>query len=383
MSKFRKATLKVGRYHSPDGVVDVTPERLQHWADQFRSMSDAGQVIPIGWDHADNEADLQPISMSAYRSAENTIGQLNDLRLAEDGQSLEATLDVRTPKAEEAAELNTVYISPVIFDTWRDGHGNQYDDVITHVDFVNHPVDHSQGPFVPVEPGCIACAIRMGLSTTPYTRMTTTEATMADDTTSTGDNDGGGDEVLVDTGTKLKDVMESLAKMDIVLSDDTSEENFLEHLHQALLTAAAHLGKDDEAGDGGVELAPDDAAYATMSLQARGAFKFAERSYRDQIKRRLSDLLASGRCTPAEHKQHAERLPAIKLSVTASGEPKPIGMEQWIESREAIPEGACWDAKTRTRMSTSVAPPDAYTTEPTEQEEDEIVNQVFRSRVHK
>jgi hypothetical protein len=51
----------------------------------------------------------------------------------------------------------------VILNSWKDGANNEYRDVITHVDFVNHPVDHSQGPFVPAEQP-ILCGIRMGLS---------------------------------------------------------------------------------------------------------------------------------------------------------------------------------------------------------------------------
>ncbi len=339
MSRFTKTVLKTGTYHSPDGIVEVTPERLQHWQQQFVAMRKAKQVVPVGWDHAEREDALKPVSLSRYkkkRSARDTIGRLVDFAVRKDG-SAEITLDIRDPKARQQAERNNVYVSPVIFDSWRDGHGNEYRDVITHVDFVNHPVDHSQGPFRPAE-GRVACALRMGLSK-PY-RMS--EDTMAKDTT--GDHPKPGST----SDTKLKDVLDALAKMDIVLSDDTNEENFLEHLHQALLTAAAHRGEDGD--DEPVTVAADD-GYAAMSLESKKALAFAERTHREQIKSRLDALLSSGRCTPDEHKSHAASISAVKLSLDDSGNPQPSRIEDWIASRESVPEGTFWDPEKRTRLS--------------------------------
>ena len=48
---------------------------------------------------------------------------------------------------------------------------------------------------------------------------------------------------VANEGDRLKKVLDALAAMDIVLSDDTNEENFLEHLEQALLTAQAQAGE--------------------------------------------------------------------------------------------------------------------------------------------
>ena len=367
MSRFTKTILKTGTYHSPDGVVEVTPERLKHWQTQFKAMQQAKQVIPVGWDHADDESALQPISLSSYkkkRSARDTIGRLVDFAVKEDG-SAEITLDIRDPRAREQAERNNVYVSPVIFDSWKDGHGNEYRDVITHVDFVNHPVDHSQGPFEPAGGGRVACALRMGLSK-PY-RMA--ETPMDDN----GKKDDNGTKTA---DTKLKDVLEALEKMDIVLSDDTNEENFLEHLHQALLTAAAHRGEDHD--DEPVTVASDDAGYATMSLEAKAAFAFAERTHREAIKNRLDALLKTGRCTPKEHKEKASAIGSVKLSLDAKGQPAPSRLEEWITSREELPEGACWDPARRTKMSQVVDPPARFSLEPeiTDEEAERIAKQV-------
>jgi len=166
MPFYKKSILKVGKYHSPDGIVNVTPKRLKHWAEMHRSLLDAGQVVPVEWDHADDPTQAIPLSAEEYkkkRSAKNTVGHLKDFKVAEDGKSAEIVMNILRKSAKESAESNAVFVSPVIFGQWRDGAGNDYKDVITHMDFVNHPVDNSQGPFQKCEPGTIACALRMGL----------------------------------------------------------------------------------------------------------------------------------------------------------------------------------------------------------------------------
>jgi hypothetical protein len=159
---FRKSMLKVGTYHSPDGVVEVTPERLRHWSEEFQKMSSAGQVIPMHWDHGNESEDLLPISMDnfqrkATRSARNSVGKLTKFDVAPDGNSANIEFVTLTSDATNKTAANSVYVSPVIFPEWKDGHGNTYTDVITHMDIVDHPVDHSQGPAKPV-----MCCIRMG-----------------------------------------------------------------------------------------------------------------------------------------------------------------------------------------------------------------------------
>lgn len=157
--------LRIGTHYSPDGTVDITPERLRHWANQFQRLKENRQVVPMDWDHADDARKAIPLSTDKWakrRSAKNTVGVLRDFKVNEDGKSATLTMNVKN-SAKESFDDNHVFVSPVIFDSWQDGQGNQYEDVITHVDVVNHPVDASQGPFEPCEPGAVACALRMGL----------------------------------------------------------------------------------------------------------------------------------------------------------------------------------------------------------------------------
>jgi len=65
MAKFTKTILKVGKYRSLDGEVNVTPARLRHWVDQFKKFSAAGNVVPVAFDHASDAAGLTPKTRSA------------------------------------------------------------------------------------------------------------------------------------------------------------------------------------------------------------------------------------------------------------------------------------------------------------------------------
>jgi hypothetical protein len=389
MVQFRKAILKTGTYHSPDGKVEVTPDRLQHWASEFRRMKAASQVVPVDWDHAVDAADMQPMSLSDFdqRSAARGIGRLEEFRVAPDGQSAEVWLDVRQPRAIEAANLNTCYVSPVLFPQWRDGAGNAYRDCITHVDFVHHPVDHSQGPFAPVEPGAIACCLRMGLDSQVYAfqgaqRMaeesTKPEDDVLDDAPPEDTTDDAAATDTAPSGSTLKDVVETLKQFNIVLQDGTTAENLLDRLHAALLTAAAHQGKGDEpeepeGDDPGAATVVQDPTVATMSLETRAVIDHAQRQHRAAIGERLDRLCGDGRCTPFELKTWQEKLPAVRLSLDAAGKPEVSEVEQFIEHRNAVPRGTFWDDETRTRMSSVIEPPDRMTKEP---DEDQIQSTV-------
>jgi hypothetical protein len=394
--KFRKAILKTGKYHSPDGVVDVTSDRLRHFAGEFSRMKAAGQVVPIDWDHP-TAVDDMPLSLEDFErhSAVKGIGRLEDFRLADDGQSATIFLDVRTPRAVEAAENNTCFVSPVITAEWQDGSENRYSDCITYVDFVHHPVDHSQGDFLPVqsESGAVACALRMGLSSQIYQlkgaiRMADFPPKKDDEEKpdakpegepdaddGTVDNETDGTPQGADNST-LADVVETLKSFKIILPEGTTGQNLLERLHSALLTAEAHQGLNQKAEEVIDPMAADpnkpkpkpeliqDPGIATMSLQTKLLMAHAERQHRATIGGRLETLCQTGRCTPAELKAQRAKLPAIRLSLTAQGEPVTSDVETFISHRESVPRGTFWTDEHRTRMSSVIEPPTNMSLEP-------------------
>ena len=397
--------LRVGEYHSPDGAVRVTPGRLKHWAKNFQRLNKARQVVPMHWDHGSDVDSLRPLSQTEFhrnqtRSAKNSVGKLTDFKVSRDGKSAEITFQTLDNQATKKVASNAVYVSPVIFPKWKDGAGNQYRDLITHLDLVNHPVDHSQSLARQVEPEAITCCLRMGLKTKPF-RL---GKTMADDDYKDDDemledemlddemldddididaelDDDLGDDVdididldddegdfdqelddlgmdtgeeleleVADDGSQVGDLMLALADHDLILPEDTTMENFMDRLRTALI---AKKGNDTESSAGGDfdqgETIVADPQIATMSA-------FATKSYSSKLNRNLKALLKSGRCTPAEYRAKKKQASVVKLSLNAQGKPKKNLVSEWIKSRAELPKGAVWSSREKLkRLSTVVA----------------------------
>ena len=358
MSVFRKQVLRVGTYQSPEGTVDVTPERLQHWSSAFRRVQANGYQVPIHWNHArlDDTDNLAPIRMSAKPKADRTVGHLHDFQVSPAGDSATLVLEVKTPSAKESVESNSTFVSPVLWDEWVDGHGHKHQDVIGSVDLVDYPVDHSQGPFEPVTTMSAKAKI-IRLSLTP-------EEPMADEYNENDDiqtlDAMPEPDMVPETNSVLSSVLSNLSMMDLVLPPDTDTGNFLERLNVALMTAAAH--QDEEpVNPNDVTPEPPEAvmpAIATMSARVRQLEDQILQGEKQAVKNRLEALLKSGRCTPAEHREKSAALNIQRMSLTKEGKANTGKLGDWIESREAIPEGACWDpAHKIKRMSNAKAEP--------------------------
>lgn len=389
MAKFIKHALHAGQtFVSPDREVPVTRERLQHWADGFRRLTAAKYNVPIDWDHATTMDGLVPVKMSEQkkrRSAKDTVGELAGFDLAPDGNSAVLTFEVSDKRAIEQADANRVFVSPVILDKWKDGHGNEYSDVITHVDFVNHPVDYSQGPFIKAtEPGTVALAIRMGLDAN-VCRLASDDDDEGNPFAKDGDGDGvagegAADQTAADAAPaknpdmppaqtdkgKVEAVLAGLNQKGIVLPSDFdfAADSALDILLAAINSslkasqeAEAEAAANEEANDDSQgDFTVADPGYAALSLQAQTALNYAERQHRNSIQTRLDVLAKTGRCTPDERNAKAGLLGAVKLSLTAEGQPEQGDLEKWIESRESVPAGTFWSDEQKTRASQVVEP---------------------------
>ncbi len=164
----------------------------------------------------------------------------------------------------------------------------------------------------------------------------------------------------------IKDLIVELEKFDIILPDDTDEENFFERLQVGLKTAAAHQGLDEQGDanklDNETTIA-DAGGVAMMSLQVKGMLGYAERQHRDAVEATLESLLKSGRCTPAEFHERKQGVQTLRLSLDDSGNPTPTDLEKWIASRQPLPRGTFWEPEQRTqRMTAEVEePPETLT----------------------
>jgi hypothetical protein len=406
MAKFKKAILHANEtYHSPDGEVPVTTARLKNWEANFQRVTKAGYAVPVAWDHAADIAGASPVKLSSkgkLPSAKNTVGKLAGFKVAADGSHAEILLDITDPTAKGRCERNEVCVSPIIFDKWADGAKSEYSDLLTHVDLVTWPVDHSQKPFVKVEPGTIACGIRMGLSGKGISRM----AFPGEEDEDEKDTDLDGTPDAVDPAPEVPETPEKPENPDMPTDDsgDAIAEAIVAHLDQLGISlpaawnfktdAAAEIlltglktalkakqnaepkeeAEEEEPNNGDDVMQVQDPGYAAMSLQANAAFSFAEKQYRSGIATRMSALLESGRCTPAEAKFHEPTIKAVKLSLGSDGEPAKSQLEMWIESREAVPQGTFWSPEVRTqKLSLNVEqPPSADGSSP--EEDAKIVN---------
>lgn len=369
MAKFKKAILEAGRvYHSPDGKLEVTPERLAHWAAKHRQFKDAGIAVPVSWGHDDDPSKSLPVKFGKgekRRLPQNTVGYLDSFELTPDGQAAEITLDIRRKADAELVRENLAYVSPVVFSHWADGDGVEHEDCITHCDLVQHPVDHHQSEFSEV----VACSLRMGLDTGKpalYRLQDEPSEEMEEETN---------EDAVQPDGDRLSRVIEELRRVDIILSDDTNETNLLAHLEQALLTMAAMKG-DDMSDEQVAVNTPD---FAALSLDQGRYRKHADKQHQSVVKSRLDSLLSSGRCTPAEHKEKSSVIGTVRLSLDDDGNHQESAIETWVASRETIPAGTFYPVEQQLRMAVVEHPEVVTGEEVTPERANEIVEELFGS----
>lgn len=439
MAKFTKNILKVGDYNSPDGKLRVTPESIRHFAAEFSRMKGAKLAVPMAWAHPQKFADSLPVAApkDRRRPPEDTVGYLTDVKAAKDGRSVDIEISVPRNVDAEKVKADLAFVSPVVLDKFRDGGGNDYTNCISHMDLVQHPVDTGQSQFQPV---ATACALRMSLLAEPqakpkYYRLADdspfdkdkkrdgegdrdetneteaeTEEIAPGESESTSDvvpdnpgdgvdetNETGGDgdetfnldeidgddgtqeEEVVDEAGRLGEVIESLAVMKIVLPEGTNPINFLERLHSALLTSAAITGEDEmgiQTGTQGLET--ESPVIAAMSLKVDAAHEYASTIHRDGIRKRLSTLLKTGRCTPHEAKERESNVGAVRLSLV-EGKPAVGRLEHWIASREACPAGTFWEPARKIQMAglTVENPPSELGGQMSDEEADDVADEVL------
>lgn len=418
--RYKKSILKVGLHRSPDGIVEVTPRRLRHWAKTHKRLSDAGLKIPVHWDHSTEEEKTIPMSAKDWtpdkmRSARDTVGHMKDFKLSSDGKQAEITIDLHRKSAIESADNNTVFVSPIIRPEFRDGAGNVYSDVIATCDFVDHPVDHKQGPFEPAPAGTVACGIRMGLGDNPkkpkvafrlkaddyddyddeddedtddeynFSDNNADESGTDMDTTSAGADTGGGTDTGMETETETETETEAETETktdaggDMDESDEELKTGVLADLEAAgiappegvdpvtdakdflrQLCAALRQKKLDEQNVGTDMLDEDEdmlpldeseVDVSTPDIAAMSAYRYTQNEWRKGLEKRIDELVRTGRATPAQAKKKKLSLNTVRLSVGASGRPKRTALEDWIEDRECLPAGAALEMDSVQRLS--------------------------------
>lgn len=423
MAKFKKDILKVGEYTSPDGTVIVTPERMDHWAKQFKIMSKSGLKIPTPWGHQ-GIARPKTYEEKEFWESKYNAGYLEDLKV-ENG-ILQAILEV--PREEDADRIGKSIkeVSPQIETAWRDGNGRIWNDVITHLALVTHPVVSGQDNFVKVEDSpCPEYAMRLSLRNLIIKLDTGESDNMAkknEDAVDTkeietknekkpkGKEENESEKVT--EGGDLSELVGVLEEIGLVLGDDVNEDNFMERLMGAALTLKNkidELGGEEEGEEGfknlnvpeeGEEKSEEEEGQKPeqenvqdfQNADERGGGKVQEeqpamtmnlKKQLDNTTKRLSltekkleesdkrtmeadivRLLETGRIIPVIAHKLREQLRTYKLSLNSNGEPEKSFVQEQIEYFKMMPEGSSWsnDDKIRMRAVSEEALPSEFKT---------------------
>lgn len=133
IQRFKKDILRVGEYIHPlfGWKLDVTEERLYHFAAAFKEMQANGVDVEVPLDH--------------QMSAEDNLGYVIDMFV--EGEVLFGIHEIRGEEAIDTVQRNK-NVSVAIDREYTDGKGNAYGEAIIHSSVVQQPVVPEQDDFV-------------------------------------------------------------------------------------------------------------------------------------------------------------------------------------------------------------------------------------------
>jgi hypothetical protein len=328
--KFRKDALYPGEWHLADGrVFNATPQMVKRLAERAKEMIAAGVPMPLAWEH-DDSAKPMTAAERAKEVAKTLPGWVESTDLTPEG-ILEMIVDV--PVAADAERIPAVrFASPHIEDDFKDGTGRIWDGPsILHLAATPRPVQIPQQPFQPLPGTSLSMPIRLSLNDYKPYRL---GENMADDTSKKGDDKGkGGEGDGADA--RLKNVVDALSKINVVLPKDTTKDNFFERVESALLTLAAATGANPAPSAD----ADPAAGNPVMMSMAKRLMETEKKS----LVARANALFSTGRITkPAKDKLLAE-LGTVQLSLApTTGELLPNKTVAKIEAYEELDEGSAF-----------------------------------------
>jgi hypothetical protein len=164
-----RATVAAAGTHqarSPAGgrvAVRFDHARLQHFVSQFVKMKRLGLRVPVCWGHALASLPYADDDERAYAGARYNAGYLESLTVSPDGR-LEMTANLPGVKVGRDGSLTATAtlpggqvvptaikeVSPFIGQTWTDGRGRTWTDIVAHVALTPFPVLAGQKGFQPL-----------------------------------------------------------------------------------------------------------------------------------------------------------------------------------------------------------------------------------------
>lgn len=128
---YRKEVLKVGTWLIGEEEWNVDEETLEDLVKNFRLAKERGVEMPVVWNHS--------------KDARDTIALIEDLH--KDGEKLFVLFEAERQEDIERIGTSIKEVSPEVLSPWRDGLGNEYSIMLTHMGLVNHPVVAGQENF--------------------------------------------------------------------------------------------------------------------------------------------------------------------------------------------------------------------------------------------
>lgn len=407
MAKFKKKVLEEGVYQSPDGVINITKDRIKHWADSFKQMKSAGLKIPIPWGHhskAIPDYDEREFYESKYNG-----GYIEDLQSDKDG-ALIAIIDI--PREEDSTRIGTSVreVSPQIETAWKDGKGNVWSDVITHLALVTHPVVPGQDNFeayndAPVPAGATRLSLKNKIKKNGDSDMAKRDE---DEVVSKPEKYGKGEkadknifEGHANEHTGIDpELLDLLGSIGLIIPEDTTEEDFIPALKAAAATLKHKLdeeggsSKDEDDLLGGLDLsgledalggagagegkqeagkqpaeenvedmsAVDNKKGPVMEQQPAMSMSLGknnveselaavksqlESSHKDSLRNQVDLLLTQGKITPVIAERLKNEVGRYKLSL--NGETSLV--QSQIDTFKLMPEGSAWGNEEKIRLS--------------------------------
>lgn len=131
----------------------VTPELTKYWHDQGNAMLSAGLTVPVPYEH-----DFTAHPMTPKDKLLNNAGEVKQYVLKK-GDVLYSTVDVQDPDVKNKIGRSIRWTSPWI-NTFMDGDGKEWKNVISHLALTTRPRVMKQEPF-----SGIAAALSMATDT--------------------------------------------------------------------------------------------------------------------------------------------------------------------------------------------------------------------------
>lgn len=355
MPKFTKKIMPPGTYRVNGQEVFVSPERLQKWADNHNRMVSAGLRIPAPWRHDSQSVPFRAKADDTDIDASNNAGWWEKVWI-ENG-TLYGTVDI--PRDEDASRVGTTVteVSPLITSNFSDNE-TTYDEAMTHIALVTHPVVKGQENFKPIA-ASVAFSAEDFLSKTPTPTAKPDLPFSLPEKTAGAETLPGGK--VMATGASIAKALPILAKIGLKLPDDTNEANFAERVIVASLALSAASGESDDSEEDpptGSEEKPSPIAMSEetkLTEGQQGQLAFAKQIIIRQYGERIKACLEKGQITPQQVEQIKPLCADVTLEFSSEGQIKPNALDVILKTWEAIPAGTILTGRTSTGLQKAKA----------------------------